>query len=503
MRTATAGVADRRPLRSRLHDPADSPRRGELAAGLVTAAIAGQLLFAQVTFVAAVALVAVARLSRWRPHWLAATALASLIWLLAVGPASAAAAVGEGARLTSAFLLDAAVHPGRLAHPAAVIASAGRWLPRQLPLALLAATGEAGLALWFAWWRRAPGWRWRPGLVALVRRHVSAAALAAGHTVTADGCAIGLVADTGLVAGLSWAEATHGVLLTGPDADHLGVAVACAALRRRKTVVIVECAAAGLSGVAGPSAVADRVRELATSLGVPVTKPGGAAVGGGTSVGSGGSVGSGASVGSGGSVGGVLGRAVRRRETVLVSSQHADAARQTGRDLARVLGGLRELGLRADCLAWLSGCEVMDPISLSELLALGPVTGTAIVLSTTDPQCAAQLACSAGVVVVSGPVGRDLALALAAPLQYSQPGPDAIGHTGGNDAPLGGATPAARPFEAVADFGADRPGQAVQNLLTCQRGGEFTVLARVRADSAAPRVMPGCRVVPISREHLR
>ena len=260
-----------------------------------------------------------------------------------------------------------------------------------------------------------------------MRRRVSAAALAAGHTVTADGCALGLVADTGLVAGLSWAEATHGVLLTGPDADHLGVAVACAALRRRKTVVIVECAAAGLSGVAGPSAVADRVRELATSLGVPVTKPGGAAVGGGTSVGSGGSVGSGASVGSGGSVGGVLGRAIRRRETVLVSSQHADAARQ-----------------RAG--TWLA-CSAACVSSACERTAW---RGSAAVRSWTPSACPSSWLWGRdrdrdraehhrpavrGSARVLGrrrrgqrAVGRDLALALAAPLQYSQPGPDAIGH---------------------------------------------------------------------------
>ena len=98
---------------------------------------------------AAVALVAVGRLSRWRPHWLAAPALASLIWLLAVGPASAAAAVGEGVAATGRVpARSAARHPGRLAHPAAAVAGAGAWLPRQLPLALLAATGEAGLVLW-------------------------------------------------------------------------------------------------------------------------------------------------------------------------------------------------------------------------------------------------------------------------------------------------------------------------------------------------------------------
>jgi hypothetical protein len=442
MRTTMAGLAERRPLRSRLGDPAGSFRRGELAAALATAAIAGQLLFAQVTLLAAVALVAVGRLSRWRPHWLAGPALASLIWLLTVGVAGAAAGLDEGARRLSAFLLEAAVHPGRLAHPAAALAGAGAWLPRQLPLALLAACGEAWLLLWLGWWRPGLDWRWRPGLVTMTRRELSARALAAGRTVTADGCAVGLVAGTGKLAGVSWAEAVHGVLLMGRDVDQLGLAITCAALRRRKTVLIFEHA--------GQVCVSERIRELARSVGVPVTEARGGAA-------------------SGAGVSGAIGRAIRSRETVLMATSHAEAARQATGDLARVLGGLRDLGLRADCLAWISGGEVTDSASMSELLALGRVTGTAIVLTAASLQHAATLAHAVGVVVVSGPVDADLAQDLTAVMRRSA--------------------------------GSSR--LATAEVLACQPDGEFTVLAGMRSVSGPARADTHCCVVPITPEHLR
>ncbi len=258
MRTATAWVAEQQPRRSTPDDPAGSLRRGELAAGLATAALVGQLLFAPVTLLMAATLVAVGRVSRWRPQWLLAPAIAGLIWMLETGIPRTAADFVSGSRQLAGYLLAAAVDPARLAHPGAAFAGAAAWLPRQLPLALLAAASEASIALWLGWWRV---WRgaarpaFRAGLVALARRRVSAAALSAGRTVTADGCALGLEVSTGRLAGFSWSMGENGVLLTGAnraDLDQLGLAAACAALRLRKTVLLADLTGAGLPG-AGPS----------------------------------------------------------------------------------------------------------------------------------------------------------------------------------------------------------------------------------------------------------
>lgn len=479
MRATTTWVAER-PPRSRLRDQAGRYRRGELAAGLATAAIVGQLLFAQVVLLAAVALVAVGRVSRWRPHWLAVPALASVIWLLVAGLAGALAGLDEGSRRLAGYMLGAAVHPGRLAHPAAAMGGAGAWLPKQLPLALLAACGEAWIVLWLGWWRR--GVRWRPGLVVLLRRRMSAAALAAGHTATWDGCAIGLAVGTGKLAGFSWAAAAHGVLMTGHDADRLGLAAACAALRRRKTVLILDCgpasdasAAPGFSGVPVASSgsggsggsVTELVRALARSLGVPATGAGEAGVAG------------------------AVGRAIRSRETVLIANADAGAARRAVADLAEVLSGLRELGLRADCLTWISGCESVDNASLSELLAIGPLTGTAIILSTPSPAHAASLAPSAGVLVVSGSVSAELALDLVTAVRDVGSGLAAHARDVG---PSLAAT-------AMSDTGDSSP--AIASILTAQPASGFTMLAGARADGGPPRVTTVCRSVPITPDHLR
>ena len=513
MRTTTIGLAERRPLRSRSVDtagfvgtagPVDTTgqvdpaghRRGDLAAGLAAAAIVGQILFAQVTLLAVMILIAVGRVSRWRPHWLAVSALVSAIWLVAAGPARAATAYAEGSRRLAAYILESAAHPGRLAHPAIALAGAATWLPRGLPLALLAACWEAGLVLWLGWWRRESNWRWRPGLLAAGRRRLLAGTLSAGDTVTSDGFALGLVADTGRLASVSWSEAAHGVLLAGQDADELGLAVACAAFRRRKTVLILDCS--------GQASVADRISEIARPLGVPISQRGGFAA-----------------------VAVPMGQAIRGRETVLMATSDPYAARQAAGDLAGVLGGLRELGLRADCFTWICGAECLEPACLTELLALGPLTGNAVVVSTTSPAHAAALARETAVVVVSGPVGTELALRLTAPRLdtatasaaaglsvglcsnhpiarlMGQPVGQPIGQQCANDAQLGPVDANSRPMESLASRGAGSANRTIMSILARQRTGEFSVFAGMRPDARSARVTANCRVVPITPDRLR
>jgi len=406
MRTTTIGTAGRRPLRwhrDAQRDSGESVRRGELAAGVATAAVASQLLFTPAVLLGAVLLVAVGRLSRWRPHWLAVPAVVSVTWLCAVGPAAAADGFASGSQRLAGFLLAAAMRPRLLAHPGVVAAGVSRWLPTGLPLGLLAACGEAWLVLWLRWWRMGawpqPGWQWRPGLVTAVRGRMSAAVLGAGYTTTSDGCAIGICPDTGKLVAVSWAEATRGVLLAGQDLELPGLAITCAALRRRKTVVIVDCAipAPGEPAQGTGPAVATRVADLARWLRVPVSAVGGAPA-------------DDASV-TGVSLAGAIGRAIRRREVVLIATKSAHAARGAAADLAAVLNELLDFGLRADCVAWLNGGEFMDTSGLAELLAVAQLTGTVIVLSTTNSGQAAQLVSASAIVAVGHPVAVDLDLA--------------------------------------------------------------------------------------------
>ncbi len=308
-----------------MRTPAIAGRTGpdnQLTAGLATAVVVAQVLFAPAMLVAAVALVIVGRAARWRPHWLLLPVLTALGWLLGV--------------------------------PVPLLQ--WRALAGQFPLALLLGSGEAALVLWLAWWRYRP--TWRPGLVAVARRWSSARALAAGHTVTADGFALGVVAGTGKLAAVSWPEAARGVLLTGRDGDRLselGMAATGAALRLRKAVLILD-----LAGVAA-SAV-----TLARSSGIPVDRSPAE-----------------------------LGRAVRRRGAVVADLGIIE--------LVGLLETLHERGLRADCLAWITGAERLEPCWLDRMLAVGPATGTALLFSSTSEAWATVTAPKVQLVVAEGP----------------------------------------------------------------------------------------------------
>jgi hypothetical protein len=457
MRIMAAGTAEQRPRRSppgHPGRPADSFRRGELGAGLAALAVASQLALAPVVLLIAGLLVIAGRISRWRLAWLLLPALGSACWLAMAGPPAVAHAMAAGAGRLLAAELAVAVHPERLLHPTGAFAASVRSLRRQLPLTVLAGTGEAAVALWLG---RQPGPGWRPGLVATVRRRVATAAMAAGRTVTADGCAIGVDYRRGRLAAISWAQAERGVLLTGSDPaelGQLGLAITGAALRRRKAVVVLD-----LTGPGGRAA--DRVRPLAGRLAVPVTD-----ISLTTKIGA-------------CSVSSAVGRAIRGRSAVLISgcrpdaarpdaarpdAAHSDAARsavahsaaaQAGAaqlavsELVAALASLRELGLRGDCLAWITGCERGDVNQLRDLLALGPVTGTAMLLSTTSPELSAELALAAGVVIASGPVTGALAQRLADLVIGDSAISPAMGHDLPIDASLGASIGNSRPSAAT------------------------------------------------------
>jgi hypothetical protein len=574
--------------------PRPPGRARELTAALAVAVLLAHLLLAQITLVLSVLLLALGRLGRWRPSWLAVPAAAGIAWIAATGPGRAVAGFAAGPRQVAGFLAGVAGHPGRLGHAAAAFAGAAHWLPRQFPVALVAAAAEAAVAGHAVRMLAGGAPAWRPGVLAAVRRRRAVAAMSAGIVVTRDGAGVGLDAASGRRAEISWADAAGGVLTVGADpqgAARVSFPVAAAAVRRRMTVIVIDlagsswladslsgtCAAAAaplrrlspagpawyepfrshpprraaalavqaiswagtterqrqagqryladaftvLSASPAPGAVLDaliallepaRLRDsLAAVPGhLPRREALALRIAGSAAAleadpalsaalasqlqrlrasGPGRWLQSPAPVPApplrprpglppGAGAGGArsarppqliqLGQAMRDRSCVLFSlGPPGEAAAMAGRlavaDLTAVLTGLRDQDLRGDCLAWVHGCEAVDRPGLAALLGLGPVTGTAVLLSTASPAAAASLAPAAGLVVSSGPVDPVLAGRLA----------------------------------ALAEFRADDGHRAAVEALSGQDEDEFAIIAR------GPRFQPGCRSVPAAWAGLR
>lgn len=382
MRSTAAGVARRSPRRSQPPDPVFRFRRGELPAALATVTLIAELLLAPAVVLVTLTLAAVGCAARWRPHWLALPLGTGACWLAAAGPSAATAALAAGPGRLGAEFATAAADPARLLRaPGSVLAAvASVGLPRALPAALVAGAAQAGLLVWLR--SRRAGAGWRPGLMAVARRRFARTDLTAGRTVTRTGCAFGLDPGTGALAGLHWADAEHGVLLAGTDRGDLlplGLAVGCAALRRRKTVLVLDLAEP-LPGAAG------QVAALAGRLAVPATwAPPGA-----------------------GALTAAVGHAIRARSVVL-----APGGPELVGAVTAAFTRLRRLSLRADCLLWVDGWAGADPAGLAALFALGPAVGTAVLVSTTSAACARALAPVAAVTVACGELTPELAGAVA------------------------------------------------------------------------------------------
>jgi hypothetical protein len=243
--------------------PRDAPRYRELVAALVTVAVFAHLLLAQLTLLLAAALYVIARISRWRPQWLAVPAVAGLLWTLAIGPSQAASGLAAGPRQVVGYITGIGGHPGHLLHPLGAFAGLPHWLPQQFPLALILAAAEVFGLCWLQ--RRLNGGReWRPGLIVAGRRWMMSGWIRSGGVVTRDGAILGVDMATGRPVTISWREAESGVLCAGPAAPSSplsgpagdGMMIALAAIRRRKPVVVVDLS--GSPGLAGSLAAACR-----------------------------------------------------------------------------------------------------------------------------------------------------------------------------------------------------------------------------------------------------
>src|SRR6266568_4470128 len=242
------------PRRARYLVPRGLPRRDEILAVCVVVAVLVHVLFAQLTILLAAVLYLITKVTRWRLSWLTVPAAAGLAWTVAAGPRAAAAGFTAGPARIADYLGAGGHQADHLLHFTAAFAGIGTWLPRQLPLALLAGTAEAVLAGWLSWLHTderdlSPA---RPGLNVAARRAATVRAIRAGGVVTRDGSCLGVAAGSGARVALSWAEAAGSVAVcgsSGPDVLTTGFQLVHAAVRRRKPVLAVDHTAdPGLTG---------------------------------------------------------------------------------------------------------------------------------------------------------------------------------------------------------------------------------------------------------------
>jgi len=233
------------PRRARYLVPRGLPRRDEILAVCVVLAVLAHVLFAQLTIILAAVFYLITKVTRWRLSWLAVPAVAGLAWTAAVGPRAAAAGFAAGPAQIAHYLGARGHQADHLLHFTAAFTGIGTWLPRQLPLAVLAAAAEAALAGWLSWlhtdeWNLPPA---RPGLIVAARRAATVRAIRAGGVVTRDGACLGVAPGSGRRVALSWTEAAGGISVCGSaDQDVLTTSFQLihAAVRRRKPVLAID-----------------------------------------------------------------------------------------------------------------------------------------------------------------------------------------------------------------------------------------------------------------------
>ena len=323
--------------------------------------LAAHLLLAQLTLVLALSFMLTGRVSRWRLGWLVGPAAAGLIWALALGPGRAAAGFAAGPVHVLDYLGHRRLTAG-LSHPSGPFAGAGSWLPRQLPIALIAGAAEAALIGWLAGLRAGPSAALprRPGAVAAVRTALAASLIRSGSVVTRNGCALGVAPTTGAVAELRWPEIAGGILVAG--AENQGVTVTSlqvvhAALRRRKPLIVID--------VSADAAIARALTTACAATGTPLRQE---------------------------RAGLDLAPVVGERSAALLRVGSAELASRACADIAALAAGLSRIGVDGDGLVWVTGGERLPANAVAALIGDGRVAGLAVLIGTSSPAAAAQLA---------------------------------------------------------------------------------------------------------------
>ena len=267
MSARVATPAEQMPRRARYLVPKGLPRRGEILAACVVVAVLAHVLFAQLTLILAVLFVLITRATRWRLSWLIVPVVVAVAWTLAVGPRAAAAGFADGPAKVAGYLGASGHQLDHALHFTAAFAGSGSWLPRQLPLAILAGAAEAAIIGWLSWLHTdevnmPPA---RPGLLAAARRAATRRTIRAGGVVTRDGICLGVAAGSGARVTLPWPETTGGVSVCGSaEQDVLSTSfqLVHAAVRRRKPVIAVDLTA--------DPALPGRLAAACAAVGVPL-----------------------------------------------------------------------------------------------------------------------------------------------------------------------------------------------------------------------------------------
>ena len=237
--------AERTPRRARYLLPRGLPRRGEILAACVLAVVVAHVVFGQLTMVLAVAFYLITKVTRWRLSWLVVPAAAAVAWTVAVGLRPAAAGFAAGPAQVVGYLGASGQQVRHLFHVTGAFAGMARWLPRQLPLAILTGAAEAALAGGLSWlhtdeWNVRPA---RPGLMAAARRAATVRAIRGGGVVTREGGSLGVLPGSGARVALSWSEAAGGIAVCGSaerDVLTASFQLVYAAVRQRKPVLAVD-----------------------------------------------------------------------------------------------------------------------------------------------------------------------------------------------------------------------------------------------------------------------
>ena len=255
------------PRRARYLVPKGLPRRGEILAACVVVAVLAHVLFAQLTIVLAVAFALTTRATRWRLSWLLVPAVTGVAWTLAAGPRVAIAGFADGPAQVAAYLGASGHQLDHVLHFTGAFNGIGRWLPHQLPLALVTGAAEAAIIGWLSWlhtdeFSARPA---RPGLLVAARRAAIRRAIRAGGVVTRDGSCLGVAAGSGTRVTLSWSETSGGVAVCGSaEQDVLSTSfqLVHAAVRRRKPVFAID--------LTGDQALPGRLAAVCAAAGVPL-----------------------------------------------------------------------------------------------------------------------------------------------------------------------------------------------------------------------------------------
>ena len=395
------------PGRARHPVPASPPRRSRVAAACAVLLVAAHLLLAQLTLALALLFLLAGRATRWRLGWLAGPAAVGLVWVLALGPGRAAAGFAAGPAQVLDYLDQGRLAAG-LSHPSGAFAGSGSWLPRQLPIALIAGAAEAALVGWLERLRvgaSAVPPR-RPGAVAAVRTAAAGWLIRSGSVVTRNGCALGVAPATGAVAELRWPEIAGGILVAG--AENRGVTVASlqvvhAALRRRKPLIVLD--------VSADAAIARALTAACAATGAPLRHE---------------------------HPGLDLGPVISERSAALLRVGSPELASRACADIAALAAGLRRIGVDGDGLIWVTGGERLPADAVAALIGDGRAGGLAVLVGTSSPAAAAQLAR----LVDARLILRIADPSLAAILAGSTGGEPGDGLPGDGDQPVVGGLPA-------------------------------------------------------------